>query len=160
MALPAAEIAVGMLVVWTASSFVPFVPSGVLAALTVLGYASTTGVTEPGLAALTALVLVSLSASAAELLSGMVSGRIGGASTRTVGLGTVVGIALVFVLGPVGFVVGLGGTVFVAGLFENADDPRAAARQSAYAVIGALASSVIQAVMLASVTVAFALSVL
>jgi hypothetical protein len=70
------------------------------------------------------------------------------------------GVALVFVLGPIGFVVGLGGTVFLVSLYENAGEPRVAARRSAYAVIGALASSVIQAVMLASVTVAFAVSVL
>jgi uncharacterized protein YqgC (DUF456 family) len=160
MALPAAELAIALLVVWTASSFVPFVPSGVLAALTVVGYAYTTGFAEPGLAVLLALVLVSLSASAAELLSGFVSGKLGGAPTRTVAAGTVAGVLLVFVLGPIGFVVGLGGTVFLAGLYENADEPRAAARQSVYAVIGALASSLIQAVMLASVAVVFALSVL
>jgi len=155
-----AGIAITLLAVWTATSFVPFVPSGVLAALTVVGYASTTGFAEPSLTVLIALVLVSLSASAAELLSGLVSGKLGGASTRTAVVGTVAGVLLVFVFGPIGFVVGLGGTVFLAGLYENADEPRAAARQSAYAVIGALASSFIQAVMLASVTVVFALSVL
>ena len=160
MALPAAEIAILLLVVWTVSSFLPFVPSGVLAAVTVVGYAYTTGFAEPGLPVLVALVLVSLSASAAELLSGFVSGKLGGASTRTVAVGTVAGILLVFVLGPIGFVVGLGGTVFLAGLYENADEPRDAARQSAYAVIGALASSLIQAVLLGSVAVVFALSVL
>jgi uncharacterized protein YqgC (DUF456 family) len=156
----AAGVAIALLLVWTATSFVPFVPSGVLAALTVVGYAFTAGFAEPSLPVLIALVLVSLSASAAELLSGLVSGKLGGASTRTVVVGTIVGVLLVFVLGPIGFVVGLGGTVFLAGLYENADEPRVAARQSAYAVIGALASSFIQAVMLASVTVVFALSVL
>mgnify|MGYP000607419144 CR=1 FL=1 len=37
MAIPTAELAIALLVVWTVSSFVPFVPSGVLAALTVVG---------------------------------------------------------------------------------------------------------------------------
>ncbi|EMA59071.1 DUF456 domain-containing protein [Halorubrum lipolyticum] len=160
MAVSAAGIAIALLVVWTASSFVPFVPSGVLAALTVVGYAYTTGFAEPGLAALLALVLLSLLASVAELVSGMVSGRLGGASTRSVVVGTLAGIALLFVLGPIGIVVGLGGTVFLAALYENDADPRVAARQAAYAVVGALASAVVQAVMLAGVTVAFALAVL
>ncbi|PAU82620.1 hypothetical protein CK500_13565 [Halorubrum salipaludis] len=160
MAVSAAGIAIVLLVVWTASSFVPFVPSGGLAALTVLGYAYTTGFTEPGLAVLLALVLASLLASAAELLSGLVSGKLGGASTRTVVVGTLAGIGLLFVIGPIGFVVGLGGTVFLAGLYENAGEPRDAVRQSIYAVIGALASSVVQAVILAGVTAAFALAVL
>ncbi|WP_050031753.1 DUF456 domain-containing protein [Halorubrum halophilum] len=160
MAVSAAGIAIALLVVWTASSFVPFVPSGVLAALTVVGYAYTTGFTEPGLAVLMALVLVSLLASVAELASGMVSGRLGGASTRSVVAGTLAGIALLFVLGPIGIVVGLGGTVFLAALYENDADPRVAARQAAYAVVGALASAVVQAVMLAGVAVAFALAVL
>ncbi|WP_280586772.1 DUF456 family protein [Halorubrum sp. Boch-26] len=160
MAFPAAEVATALLVVWTASSFVPFAPSGVLAALTVVGYASTTGFTEPSLLVLFALVLVSLLASAAELLSGVLTGKLGGASTRTLGIGTAVGVPLVFVMGPIGFVVGLGGTVFLVTVSENADEPRVAARRAAYAVIGALASSVIQAVMLASVAVGFTLAVL
>jgi len=160
MAVSAAGIAVVLLVVWTASSFVPFVPSGVLAALTVVGYAYTTGFSEPSLAVLLALVLLSLLASVAEFVSGMVSGRLGGASTRSLVVGTLAGIALLFVLGPIGIVVGLGGTVFLAALYENDADPRVAARQAAYAVVGALASAVVQAVMLAGVTVAFALAVL
>lgn len=160
MAFPAAEAAIVLLVIWTASSFVPFVPSGVLAALTVVGYAYTTGFTEPSLAVLLALVLVSLAASAVELLSGILSGKLGGASTRTVVLGTLVGIALLFVLGPIGLLVGVGGTVFLGSLYENGGEPRVAVRRSAYAVIGVLASSFAQAVLLGGVAVAFAIAVL
>jgi len=159
MPVSAAELAVVLLVVWTASSFVPLVPSGVLAALTAVGYASVAGVADPGLAVLSALVVVSLLASAVELLSGMVSGRAGGASTRTVVVGTLVGVALLLPLGPIGLVVGLGGTVFLAALREDGAEPRVAVRRAAYAVVGVLASSVVQAVMLAGVTVAFALAV-
>ncbi|TKX61152.1 DUF456 domain-containing protein [Halorubrum sp. ASP1] len=156
----AAGLAIALLVVWTASSFVPFVPGGVLAALTVVRYAYTTGFAEPSLVALVALVAVSLLASAADLVSGMVSGRIGGASTRTVVVGTLIGIVLLVPLGPIGLVVGLGGTVFVAALDEHDGDTGEAARQAAYAVVGALASAFVQAVLLAGVTVAFALCVL
>jgi uncharacterized protein YqgC (DUF456 family) len=156
----AAGLAIALLVVWTASSFAPFVPGGVLAALTVVGYASTTGFAEPSSAVLIALVLVSLLASAADFASGMVSGRLGGASTRTVVVGTLVGVVLLIPLGPLGLVVGLGGTVFLAALDEHDGDTREAARQAAYAVVGALASAFVQAVLLAGVTAAFALSVL
>lgn len=159
MPVSAAELAVVLLVVWTVSSFVPLVPSGVLAAVTVVGYASVAGASGPGLAVLSALVVVSLLASAAELLSGIVSGRAGGASTRTVVVGTLVGLALLFPMGPVGLVVGLGGTVFLAAMREDDAEPRVAVRRAAYAVVGALASSVVQAVLLAGVTVAFALAV-
>ena len=159
MAFPAAEATLVLLVVWTASSFVPFVPSGVLAALTVVGYAYTTGFTEPGLVALVALVLVALLASAVELVSGMVSGKLGGASTRSVIVGTLVGVALLFVMGPIGLVVGVGGTVFVESLAEADAEPRAAARKAAYAVVGVLASSVVQAVFLAGVAIGFAVAV-
>ncbi|MGM0446959.1 MAG: DUF456 family protein [Methanobacteriota archaeon] len=160
MAFPAAELAIALLVVWTISSFVPLVPSGVLAALTVVGYAYTTSFAEPSLGVLLALVLVSLLASAAELVSGMVSGRLGGASTRTVVVGTLVGIALLFVMGPIGLVLGLGGVVFLAALYEEGAEPRVAARRAAFAVVGALASAFVQAVMLGAVAVAFALAVL
>jgi len=160
MAFPAAEAAIVLLVVWTASSFVPFVPSGALAALTVVGYAYTTGFAEPSLGVLVALVLVSLLASAMDLLSGMISGRLGGASTRTVVAGTLAGIVLLFVMGPIGLVVGLGGTVFLVSYYEHTADPRVALRRSAFAVVGVLASALVQAVMLAGVTVVFALSVL
>ncbi|OYR49413.1 DUF456 domain-containing protein [Halorubrum sp. Eb13] len=160
MALPAAEIAIVLLVIWTVSSFLPLVPSGVLAALTVVGYAYTTGFAEPGLGVLLGLVLVSLLASAVELVSGMVSGRLGGASTRTIALGTAVGVVLLFVMGPIGLVVGLGGTVFLDSLYEHPGETRVAVRRSAYAVIGVFAGPFVQAVMLAGVTAAFALSVL
>ncbi|WP_144922771.1 DUF456 domain-containing protein [Halorubrum salsamenti] len=160
MAFPAAETAIVLLAVWTASSFVPFVPSGVLAALTVVGYAYTTGFTEPGLAVLIALVLVSLLASAAELLAGTLSGRLGGASSRSVVGGALVGIALLFVMGPIGLVVGVGGTVFLGSLYENSAEPRVAVRQSVYAVIGVFAGPFVQAVILAGVTVGFAISIL
>lgn len=155
----AAELAIVLLVLCAASSFVPFVPSGVLAALVVVGYAYATGFTQPSLSVLSALVALSLLASAMEWLSGLVSGRLGGASTRTVAAGTAIGIALLFVVGPLGLAVGVGGTVFLVSLYHNADDPRGAARMSAYAVVGALAGSFVQAVLLAGVTVWFALSV-
>ncbi|MFO8115041.1 MAG: DUF456 family protein, partial [Halorubrum sp.] len=74
--------------------------------------------------------------------------------------GTAIGIALLFVIGPLGLAVGVGGTVFLVSLYHNADDPRGAARMSAYAVVGVLAGSFVQAVLLAGVTVWFALSVL
>jgi len=160
MAFPAAEAAIVLLVVWTASSFVPFVPSGALAALTVVGYAYTTGFAEPSLGVLVALVLVSLLASAVDLLSGMISGRLGGASTRTGVAGTLIGVVLLFVMGPIGIVVGLGGTVFLVSYYEHTADPRVALRRSAFAVVGVLASALVQAVLLAGVTVVFALSVL
>ncbi|MGM0683638.1 MAG: DUF456 domain-containing protein [Halobacteriota archaeon] len=156
----AAELAIVLLALCAASSFVPFVPSGVLAALVVVGYAYTTGFTQPSLSVLSALVALSLFASAMEWLSGLVSGRLGGASTRTVAAGTAIGIALLFVIGPLGLAVGVGGTVFLVSLYHNADDPRGAARMSAYAVVGVLAGSFVQAVLLAGVTVWFALSVL
>ncbi|MGQ3328294.1 DUF456 domain-containing protein [Halorubrum sp. FL23] len=159
MAFPAAETAILLLVVWTASAFVPFVPSGVLAALTVVGYAYTTDFAEPGLVLLLALVFVSLLASVVDLVSGMVSGKIGGASTRTVVVGTLVGIALLLPLGPIGFVIGLAGTVFVTALYRNDADPDVAARQAAYAAVGVLASAFVQAVMLGSVAVVFAIAV-
>ncbi|QAU11476.1 DUF456 family protein [Halorubrum sp. BOL3-1] len=160
MPFPAAELSIALLVVWTASAFVPFVPSGVLAALTVVGYAYAVGFTEPGFAVLLALVLVSLLASAVDLLSGMVSGRLGGASTRSVVAGTLVGVALLLPLGPIGLVVGLCGTVFLAALYGNGAEPRVAARQAAYAAVGVLASAFVQAVLLGAVTVAFAIAVL
>ncbi|MFO8115102.1 MAG: DUF456 domain-containing protein, partial [Halorubrum sp.] len=144
----AAELAIVLLALCAASSFVPFVPSGVLAALVVVGYAYTTGFTQPSLSVLSALVALSLFASAMEWLSGLVSGRLGGASTRTVAAGTAIGIALLFVIGPLGLAVGVGGTVFLVSLYHNADDPRGAARMSAYAVVGVLAGSFVQAVLL------------
>ena len=160
MAVPVAELAIGLLIVWTVSSFAPFVPSGVLSAVTVVGYGYSTGFTEPSPSVLVSLVLVSLVASAVELLSGILSGKLGGASTRTVVIGTLAGIGLLLVLGPIGLVVGLGGTVFLVSLYEDTEDPRGAARKSAYAVVGVLASSFMQALLLGGVAIVFAISVL
>jgi len=160
MVFSAAEIAIVLLVVWTASSFVPFVPSGVLAALTVIGYTYTTGFTEPSLTR------------PARTRSRLASGLRGGTVVRNAlrkarwridadRRRRHAGWHRVAVRdGPIGLVVGVGGTVFLGSLYENGAEPRVAVRQSVYAVIGVFAGPFVQAVILAGVAVAFAISVL
>jgi uncharacterized protein YqgC (DUF456 family) len=90
-----------------------------------------------------ALVLTALAALAADLLAGPVAARLGGASTRTSLLAGGVGIALLFVAGPLGVVVGIAGTVFVIELRRHGDRDRAT-RAAVATTVGALGSIAVQ----------------
>jgi hypothetical protein len=122
-------------------SVVPGVP-GALASLAGLGiYRYATG--DPGALVLAVLGLTCLVALAADLLAGPVAAKFGGAETRTSLLAGVVGFVLLFVLGPLGVVVGIAGTVFVLE-FERHGDPERAARAAVATTVGALGSVVVQ----------------
>jgi hypothetical protein len=95
---------------------------------------------RPGVLALALLTLAGLVALAADWLGGPLAARLGGARTRTVALG---GLAGLVVAGPVGFVLGLVGTVFLLEYGESAD-AAGSARAAAFAAAGVLASAGVQ----------------
>jgi hypothetical protein len=98
---------------------------------------------RPGALALALLTLAGLVALAADWLGGPLAARLGGARTRTVALGGLAGLAGLVVAGPVGFVLGLVGTVFLLEYDESAD-AAGSARAAAFAAAGVLASAGVQ----------------
>jgi uncharacterized protein YqgC (DUF456 family) len=133
-------------------SVAPMIPSGLLSLAGVLIYWVASGFGDPDLLVLSGLVLVSVVAMAAEWLSGAVSAKAGGASTKTTVAATLVGFLGLLVVGPVGFILGTALTVFGLTYWEN-EDAEASARAAGVTILGMLTSSLAQLLLTVGVLV-------
>ncbi|WP_435079354.1 DUF456 domain-containing protein [Halococcus sp. AFM35] len=149
-----ALVAVGLAVLGVVGSVVPLVPGTLSSLVGIYLYWWRSGYAEPGPVLLAALTVVGLFALAADYFGGAMSARAGGASTVTTLLAAVVGIALFFVAGPLGIVLGVAGTVFAVEFYRHRD-PERSLRAALYAAVGVLASTVVQ--LLVTVTMLVAL---
>jgi uncharacterized protein YqgC (DUF456 family) len=156
MVEPLAIVALGLLVVGIVGSVVPLLPGPLVSLAGVLLYWWQSGYAEPGSFLLVALVIVGLVAVVAEYFAGAVSARAGGASTVTTLLAAIVGVVLFFVAGPIGIVLGVGGTVFAVEFYRH-QDPEQSLRTAIYAAVGMLASTVVQALLTVTMLVAMLL---
>ncbi|WP_435363859.1 DUF456 family protein [Haloarchaeobius sp. DYHT-AS-18] len=149
--------AIVLLVVGVIGSAVPSLPGPLVSVAAVAGY----WYFGDGLGtfAAIALVLVGLFAVAADQLADVVSTRASGASWTTTALAGIVGFVLLFVVGPIGIILGVAGTVFAVELYQKGDRNHAA-RAAAYTTVGILASIVVQVFLTASMLVGFLLAVL
>lgn len=143
--------AFALLVFGVVASVLPVVPAGGVSMAGVLTYWWATG--RPGPLLLAALLLTGLLALAVDWVAGLLGAKAGGASVRTSILATAVGIVLFVPTGPIGLVVGIGGTVFALELSSGATRD-ASLRAAAFAVIGVLSSALIQALLTGSILVA------
>lgn len=136
-------VAFGLLVAGVVGSVLPAVPGAGLSLAGVLLFWWHAGYAEPTALVLVVLVLGGLFAVAFDWLGGALASRAGGASTRTMAVAGVVGFLLVFVAGPLGILLGIGGTVFAAEYLRGAS-AGASVRAAAYATAGVLASALVQ----------------
>lgn len=134
-------LAFALLVAGVAGSVLPVVPSGLLSLSGVVLYWWHTG--EPGLLLFTGLVFVAVLLTAVDWLSGAISAKAGGAEMKTVIAATLVGFVGLAIGGPVGFLVGTAGTVFVLELVES-EDAVGSARAAGVTLVGMLTSNVLQ----------------
>jgi len=145
-------VAFVLLLAGVVGSVAPVVPGGILSLAGVLVYWWASGFSEPNLFILSGVLFVALLAVAVDWLSGAVSAKAGGASTRTVVVATLVGlVGLTF--GPVGFLVGTAGTVFLLELNEG-NGFEESARAAGVTLVGMVTSSVMQVLLTAGVLVA------
>lgn len=145
-AAPLVVLAFLLLVGGVVGSVAPVLPSGLLSLAGVYVYWVASGYTEPGWLLLTGLTLVGLVAMAAEWLSGAVSAKAGGASTKTTVIATVAGLVGLVAFGPIGFLLGTAGTVFAL-TYDEGDDVEASLRAAGVTLLGMLTSSVLQLVL-------------
>lgn len=134
-----------------AGSFLPVVPSGLLSVVGVLVYWWQTG--RPGPLLLATLLGIGLLATLVDWFAGAIGAGAGGASTRSVLAATVVGVLLLVPAGPIGLVVGVVGTVFALELVRGRSGEESL-RAAGYALVGIVSSSVVQALLTATVLVA------
>lgn len=152
--------AVLMMIAAVAGSFLPLVPSGMLSVAGILVYWWGTGYTRPETWFLAGFIVVGLSAWAFDYLAGVISAKIGGASTWNSVAGGFVGFLLFFLgLGPLGLLIGVAGTVFALEMLRT-DDAGASLKAGAYSALGVLGSSVVQFVLTFSLLLAFVIALL
>lgn len=153
-------VAIAVLVVLTIGTLFPLVPSGVLAAGTVVAYWWQTGYTEPNILVVVSLAVLGLTVTVTDFASGAVAGKLGGASNLSVIIGSIIGIILLIFIGPIGFLVGIALSVFCFSVYKENDDVEIALKKSFYTVIGVLASKVVQFILMAVITLSFGFFVL
>lgn len=142
-------VAVLLLIGGVIGSVVPLVPSGLVSLAGVWSYALF-GSEPVGLFVLVVLTLTGLMAVVFEHLSGPIAAKASGASNQVMVASTIGGLLLLFVLGPIGIIVGVVGTVFLLEL-KNGSDTETAAKRSLYTAVGVLASSVVQVLFTLSI---------
>lgn len=146
--------AVVLLLAGVVGSVVPLVPGAGLSLAGIYLYWWHTGYATPGLWVLAAFTLVGLAAVVTDHFGGALAAGAGGASAKTTALATVVSIPLLFVVGPIGLVLGVGATVFAAEFYRTQNAGRGA-RAAAFAAVGVLGSAVVQLVVTLSLLVGF-----
>ncbi|WP_435184573.1 DUF456 family protein [Halobellus sp. EA9] len=155
---PFAWLALGLAAFAVVGAALPLLPGGALSVAAVALYWWSTGYADPSLPVVVALVAVGLLTMAVDYFGGAIAARAGGASLATTAAAVVVGVVLLFVAGPVGFVFGLAATVFAVEFAQHAD-AEAGLRVALYSTVGVLASTVAQVLLTGSVLVALALVV-
>lgn len=154
---PVAVVAAGLMTAGVVGSVVPAMPSGLLSLAGVYAYVLF-GAEPIGPLLLVGLTAVGVVGVVADQFAAPVAARATGASTRTALAAAVGGVALFFVAGPVGVLVGMVGVVLLLELRRGAD-LRTAARRSAGTALGVLASAAVQALLATSILVAFVVAV-
>jgi len=149
--------AVVLLVAGVVGSAIPSVPGPLLSLAGVAAYWLGGG-TAVGTLTLVALAAVGVVAVVADWLAGTLAAKYGGASWTASILGGLVGLVLLFVVGPVGVVLGLAATVFAVEALRK--DPRHATRAAAYSTVGALGSVVVQVAIAVAMLATFAIALL
>jgi uncharacterized protein YqgC (DUF456 family) len=149
-------VALALLVAGIAGSFLPLVPGAGLSMLGVGYYWYVTG--APGAFVLVVLFGLGVVALAFDWVGGALAANVGGASTRTTAIAAVVTLPLLLVLGPLGLLVGVAGTVFALE-YRRHDDVELALHAAAYATVGVLASTAMQVVVTTAMLAVFLLAV-
>lgn len=153
-ALATAPVALAfvLLAVAVVTAFLPGVPTGLVSLAGVGLYWWASGFAQPGTVVLVTLVGLCLLMVAADWVGGLVAAKVGGASTATTLVAGGVGLALLFVTGPVGMVLGSAAVVFILEYRTHRDVGTGATAAGAY-VLGFFASGIVQALLALTVLV-------
>lgn len=152
---PVTALAVVLVGAGVVGSVAPGIPSGLSALAGVwLYYLFASGDPAFGLLTLAGFTLLAVLAAIAEYFAGMLASKAGGASTRTALVAGVVGLVLLFVVGPIGVLLGVVGTVFIAELYDGRSAEEAA-RAAGWTVAGMLGSAIGQLLLTVPILVGF-----
>ncbi|ATW87797.1 hypothetical protein halTADL_1002 [Halohasta litchfieldiae] len=150
-------VAVVLLIVGVVGSVLPLVPSGLVSLAGVWTYVLF-GSEPVGVFVVVSLTLAGIAAVLFDHFAGPIAARASGASTETMIASTIGGLVMLLVLGPIGIIVGVVGTVFLLEL-RNGSEMDIATKRALYTTVGVLASSVVQVLVTLSMLGAFVLFV-
>jgi uncharacterized protein YqgC (DUF456 family) len=150
--------AVALLAGGVVGSAIPSVPGPLVSLAGVVVYVLGGG-SGVGTITLVTLAVVGIVAVLADWLAGSLAAKYGGASWGTSALAGVVGLVLLFVVGPVGVILGIAVTVFLVEAYRV--DARHATKAAFYSTVGALGSIVVQVLLALGIlaTFVFALAI-
>jgi uncharacterized protein YqgC (DUF456 family) len=149
--------ALALLVAGVVGSLLPMVPGPALSVLGVYIYWASTGFSRPGLPSIIAFTTVAWAALAVDYAGGAVAGKLGGAATTSIAVGSVVGFLCLLATGPLGLVVGMACSVFAFEWFRGRG-LRGSVRAAVVSAAGVLGSALLQAALTAAMLVAFVLA--
>lgn len=147
-----------LLVGGVVGSVLPLIPGALLSLAGVYLHWWSTDFTDPGVLVLLVLTVIGIGAFLADYFGGAITARAGGASLVTTSLAVIVGFVLLFVTGPIGLLIGIAGTVFLAEYYRHRD-ARTGAKTALYAMIGVIASTAAQVLLTTSLLVIFVVTV-
>ena len=150
-------VALVLLVAAMVGSVLPAVPAGGFSLAGIWVYALL-GSKPLGPLVVGALTLAAVGTVVVDHVGGPIAAKLGGSSNRTALIAALSGLVLLFVLGPLGIIVGVVGSVFLLELSEGADT-ETAARRSLYTAAGVLGSALAQLLLTGSILVAFVVAV-
>ncbi len=151
-------LAILLLIIGIAGSFTPALPGALLSAAGVLIYWWSTGYSDPGTLFIIFTVILTIMALLLDWFSGAITAKMGGASNKTSFMAGIAGIfGFIFLGGPVGVIIAVGGTVFLREYMKtgNARDARKA---GIYSAIGVFASAFMQAAITITIFIGFLLA--
>ncbi len=151
--------AIALMVLAVIGSITPMAPGALLSVAGILVYWYGTGFSRPDTWFLAAFILTGFFAAFMDYLSGVVAAKMGGASTKTSLAAGLVGIVLFFVMGPIGILLGVAGTVFLRHYLVTRDG-KGSLRAATYSGVGVLGSVAIQLVVTVSLLTAFLVALL
>ncbi|MGA9400307.1 DUF456 family protein [Haladaptatus sp.] len=147
-------LALALLLGGVLGSVAPLVPGVPLSLAGIYVYWWGTDFHSPGLAFVAIATVVGIAAFVADYAGSAISARAGGGSMVSAAVAAVVGIVALFVTGPVGMLVAVALATFVVELTRT-NDLRHGARTAGFAVVGMLASAVVQLLVTGSLLVGF-----
>lgn len=151
--------AVALMVIGVIGSVAPLLPGAFLSVVGVLLYWWSTGFTEPNTLFVAASAAIGLTAVIIDYFAGAISAKAGGASNVTVAASAVMSLFLFFLVGPLGILIGVAGTVFAVEFYRT-QQMEDSVRAALYATIGLLASTAVQLIITVSILLGFLLAVL
>lgn len=151
--------AIALMIIGVIGSVVPMIPGALMSITGILVYWWSTGFTRPSTVFLTGFILVGLIAMITDYFAGSIAAKVGGASTRTSILAGIVGFLMFFVLGPIGIIAGVAGTVLVRE-FLRTGDADSSAKAAFYSTVGVVGSTVVQVIITLSLLIAFIIALI